>query len=66
MNKQSTITTSAGHGLGLGSRISLDIPDKSRWRRFWFFVTFRKPPVKRQVYIIAKVTDSSSVQVEPR
>ncbi|CAB4194408.1 hypothetical protein UFOVP1254_45 [uncultured Caudovirales phage] len=34
MKKKLTMTTSAPHELGLGSKISMDIPDKRWWRRF--------------------------------
>lgn len=58
------ITTMKIPGYEVGDTVFVDlrVPDPSRLKRLWRFVTFRKPPMKTERYA-ATVTSATTLSV---
>jgi hypothetical protein len=56
----STITTT-NHGVPIGVEMSITITvqDKSKWRRFWHWVTFRPAPTRQEIRRVRSVNSTT-------
>lgn len=62
-----TVTTSRPHGFSVGEEITITGLQCSRWKRFWFFITFRKRPTCSEtgrIGCVSKKTFSYENQVQ--
>jgi hypothetical protein len=47
-----------------GDVICITTLDSNKFKRFWHFVTFRKPPVITSKMVVCEVTDGDTLTVE--
>ena len=57
--KGSTLTVSDTSGFAVGGGLSMYEKDSRLWKRFWYFITFRNPPMVRVMYKITAMTDTT-------
>jgi hypothetical protein len=55
-----TITTEDKvHGYQVGDLLEVTRRDWNKWRRFWYFITLRKPPHRTDNYTITSVKENT-------
>ena len=61
-----TLDTSGTVRFDVGGTLSMTTMDKRRWKRLWYFVTLRKPPVKIEYHEIIESDGHNTVTIKPK
>lgn len=57
--KAATVTTANAHGFQAGAVIQIVAPDKSRWRRFWYWLLRRGRPTTTRLCTVIDATETT-------
>lgn len=65
MTNTSTITITNVHDIKSGDKLSFSVPDTRKWKRLWYFVTFRKNPMVVEYFKVESVESRTSIKISP-
>mgnify|MGYP001579716439 CR=1 FL=1 len=60
-----SISVDAPGMLGVGDKFSIDLPDTNKFRRFFYWLCFRKPPKRRHYYVVTHEITSTNLKIKP-
>ena len=59
-----TTTETPSIGFKKGDRLAITMADRRWWRRFWYWITFRKNPQRTVNYTITRTDTPSTVTLK--
>lgn len=62
--KVSELTFASPHSLMAGDLISMDVPDRRRWKRLLYWILRRDPPTVRRYFTVGADFSLSVVSIE--
>jgi len=63
MEEKSTVTTSDNNGFKVGDGVKISTIENRWYIRFWYFMTFRKRPIRSELFKIKYVESPTTLTI---